>query len=127
MSFKMPNLNKEFRSLKLDRATQRELNSFRKELIKVPTGIWGLLGIGLIGLIAYLALSGKNLAEPPVPLIDPAADFIGDFIPEPIEEFGQDILEDVPIGSSANKDAAYVSSYAADALASEVGQRLSVA
>jgi len=119
----MPNLAKEF---KIDRSTQRQLNTFRKELIKLPPGIWGLAAVGIAGLIAYLVLANKDLASPPFPIIDPAADFIGDFA-GPLEGAGEEFLEDVPIGSSANKDSAYVSSYAADALASEVGQRLSVA
>lgn len=127
MSFKLP---KEFRSLnrsfQLDKTTQRQLNSFRKELIKLPPGIWGLAALGIAGLVAYLVLANKDLASPPFPIIDPAADFIGDFA-GPLEGAGEEFLEDVPIGSSANKDSAYVSSYAAEALASEVGQNLSIA
>lgn len=122
-NFKLP---KELRNFKLDRATQREVNSFRKELIKMPPGIWGLAAIGIVGLIAYLVLANKDLSNPPFPIIDPAADFIGDFA-GPLEGAGEEFLEDVPIGSSANKDSAYVSSYAAEALASEVGQNLTIA
>ena len=122
-AFKLPNIAKEF---KLDRATQRQVNSFRKELIKMPTGVWGLALLGVVGLVAYLVLANKNLTEPPFPIIDPAADFIGDTVPG-IEGLGEEFLEDIPIGSSSNKDAAYVNAYAAEALASEVGDRLSLA
>lgn len=123
MSFKLSQLGREF---KIDRATQRQLNTFRKELIKMPTGVWGLAALGVIGIIAYLVLSNKNLTDPPFPLIDPAADFIGDTVPG-VEGLGEEFLEDIPIGSSQNKDAAYVNAYQAEALASSVGRRLSIA
>lgn len=112
-------------SFKLDRSTQRQLNSFRKELIKVPNDIWWIAGAGIIGIVIYLVLSGKNLTEPPFPIIDPTADFIGSTTG--LEGAGEEWLPDLPIGSSMNKSAGYMNGQEAEALAATVGSRLSIA
>lgn len=123
----------QFAAFKLDRSVQRQLNSIERQIhkqIKLPNGKQGgwmfWAGIAGLAVVAYLILMNRDLASPPVPIVDPFIDEIGDLIPG-VEGAGEEFLPDLPIGSSSNKDAAYVSSYAAEALASEVGDRLSVA
>ena len=121
----------QFAAFKLDRSVQRQLNSLERQIhkqIKLPKqGGWMFwAGVAGLAVVAYLILMNRDLASPPVPIVDPFIDEIGDLVPG-IEGAGEEFLPDLPIGSSANKDAAYVSSYAAEAMAAEMGDRLSVA
>lgn len=123
-------------SFKLDRSIQRQMNAveraFRKEFkaIKIgKEGGWmGLAILAALGIGAYLIITNKDLASPPVPYVDPLIDELGDIIPGVEGIADETFLEDLPIGSSApSKDAAYVSAYQAEALASTLSDRLSVA
>jgi len=121
----------QFAAFKLDRSVQRQLNSLERQIhkqIKLPKqGGWMFwAGVAGLAVVAYLILMNRDLSSPPVPIVDPFIDEIGDLVPG-IEGAGEEFLPDLPIGSSANKDAAYVSSYAAEAMAAEMGDRLSVA
>lgn len=122
----------QFAAFKLDRGVQRQLNSIERQLhkqIKLPKqGGWMFwAGIAGLAVVAYIILMNRDLASPPVPIVDPFIDEIGDLVPG-IEGAGEEFLPDLPIGSSGTpKDSAYVSSYQAEALAAEVGERLSIA
>lgn len=122
----------------LDRQVQRQMNAiermFKKELkaskIKIGPegGLIGLAILGAIGIGAYLILTNKDLSAPPVPVVDPFIDELGDLVPGVEGLADETFLEDLPIGSSApSKDAAYVSAYQAQALAAGLSDRLSVA
>lgn len=125
------------KQFKLDRQVQRQMNAieraFKKEfkaLPKIgPQGGWiGLAILAALGVGAYLIITNKDLLSPPAPLVDPFIDELGDLVPGVEGIADETFLEDLPIGSSApSKDAAYVSAYQAEALASQVGSRLSVA
>lgn len=122
-------------AFKLDRSVQRQLNTVERQIqrqfkqLKIPkqSGWMFWVGAAAVGVVAYLILMNRDLASPPVPLVDPFIDEIGDLIPG-VEGAGEEFLPDLPIGASgAPKDAAYVSAYEAEALAANVGERLSVA
>lgn len=123
-------MTKTFAAFKLDRNVQRQLNSIQKEFkqIKLPkNGGWMFwVGIAGIAVVAYLILTNKDLASPPVPIVDPFIDELGDLVPG-IEGAGAEFLPDLPIGASTSKRTGLMNEDQVEAFAATVGERLSIA
>ena len=121
-----------FREFKIDRKTQRQINSFQKELMKGKNSwMWvaGVIGVGVVG---YLILANKDLTNPAFPIVDPFIDEIGDITglegdyPENFPDLPFPI--DIEGGNDAAKEqASYASAYEAEALASELSDQITVA
>ena len=121
-----------FKEFKLDRKTQRQVNSLRKELMKGKNSWMWIAGVIGVGVVAYLVLANKDLTSPPFPIVDPLIDEIGDITglegdyPEGLPDLPFPI--DIDGGNDAAKESASMyAAYEAEALASELSDQITVA
>ena len=121
-----------FKEFKIDRKTQRQINSFQKELMKGKNSWMWIAGIIGVGVVGYLILANKDLTNPAFPIVDPLIDELGDITglegeyPEGLPDLPFPI--DIEGGNDAAKEqASYASAYEAEALAAELSDQITIA
>ena len=120
-------LTKFFKDFKIDRATQREVNTLKKEML---SGGWvGIAGLIAVGIIAYLVLANKDLTSPAFPIVDPLIDELGDItgLEGKYPEGFPDLPFPIDLDGGDTADATYASAYEAEAMAAKLGGNITVA